>query len=104
MKIQRLLVLTVVLVLGLSSVASGLTRCLRPPHSDAPSRCQVITFADEGMESAVREAIEKPSGSIVYGDVASMAEVKQVRSLKMGDCIDCHRDHNAPTDCVTCHY
>ena len=39
-----------------------------------------------------------------HGDVASMAEVKQVRSLKMGDCLDCHRDYGAPTDCTTCHY
>lgn len=39
-----------------------------------------------------------------HGDVAQMAEVKQVRSLKMGDCVDCHRDYNAPTDCTTCHY
>ena len=39
-----------------------------------------------------------------HGDVASMGEVKQVRSLKMGDCLDCHRDYGAPTDCTTCHY
>lgn len=42
--------------------------------------------------------------STCHGDVAAMAEVNQVRSLKMGDCVDCHRDYNAPTDCTTCHY
>ena len=42
--------------------------------------------------------------STCHGDVAAMAEVKQVRSLKMGDCVDCHRDYSAPTDCTTCHY
>lgn len=42
--------------------------------------------------------------SICHGDVGSMIKVKQVRSLKMGDCVDCHRDNSAPTDCVTCHY
>ena len=42
--------------------------------------------------------------STCHGDVAQMVEVKQVRSLKMGDCVDCHRDYGAPTDCITCHY
>lgn len=42
--------------------------------------------------------------STCHGDVASMTEVKQVRNLKMRDCVDCHRDNNAPTDCTTCHY
>jgi hypothetical protein len=39
-----------------------------------------------------------------HGDVANMAVVEQVRNLKMRDCVDCHRDNNAPTDCTTCHY
>jgi hypothetical protein len=42
--------------------------------------------------------------STCHGDVAAMAEVKQVRSLKMGDCVDCHRDLSAPTECTICHY
>jgi len=42
--------------------------------------------------------------SICHGDVGSMIKVKQVRSLKMGDCVDCHRKNSAPTDCTTCHY
>ena len=39
-----------------------------------------------------------------HGDVGNMAKVKQIRPLKMADCVNCHRDNNAPTDCVTCHY
>jgi hypothetical protein len=42
--------------------------------------------------------------STCHGDVGSMVVVEQVRSLKMGDCVDCHRDNGAPTDCTTCHY
>ena len=42
--------------------------------------------------------------STCHGDVGSMKKVEQVRDLKMGDCVDCHRANNAPTDCVTCHY
>jgi hypothetical protein len=42
--------------------------------------------------------------SICHGDVGGMVKVKQVFPLKMGDCVDCHRDNDAPTDCTTCHY
>lgn len=57
--------------------------------------------------SQVGDAIDiAPSAtcSICHGDVGGMVKVKQVRSLKMGDCVDCHRDNSAPTDCATCHY
>jgi len=39
-----------------------------------------------------------------HGKVESMEQVKQDRSLRMGDCVSCHREWGAPTDCVTCHY
>jgi hypothetical protein len=39
-----------------------------------------------------------------HGDIGSMEVVEQVRNLKMRDCVDCHRDNNAPTDCATCHF
>ncbi len=42
--------------------------------------------------------------TICHGNVGAMETVKQVRPLKMGDCVDCHRDNAAPTDCSTCHY
>ena len=39
-----------------------------------------------------------------HGDVAAMEKVQQVENLKMGDCVSCHKDNGAPTDCTTCHY
>ena len=42
--------------------------------------------------------------STCHGDVASMEEVAQVEPLKMGQCVNCHRDNNAPTDCASCHH
>ena len=47
-----------------------------------------------------------PSGTcaICHGDIGGMVKVKQVRSLKMGDCVECHRRNSAPTDCTACHY
>lgn len=41
--------------------------------------------------------------STCHGDVKSMKQVVQVRRLNMGDCVDCHRQNNAPTECVACH-
>jgi hypothetical protein len=28
---------------------------------------------------------------------------KAGQSLKMGTCLDCHRQNSAPTDCTVCH-
>jgi hypothetical protein len=39
-----------------------------------------------------------------HGDVAEQNYVEQVRDLRMGDCIDCHREWGAPTDRSVCHY
>ena len=38
-----------------------------------------------------------------HGDVKTMTEVRQVRSMNMGDCQSCHRDMSASLDCATCH-
>lgn len=42
--------------------------------------------------------------SVCHGNVAEMARVRQVRSLRMGDCVACHKMNNAPVECSTCHY
>lgn len=39
-----------------------------------------------------------------HGDVASMAIARQVESLSMGWCVDCHTEREASRDCVICHY
>ena len=59
----------------------------------------VIKRAEEQGVSALEATC-----TICHGNVRDMEQIKQERSLKMGDCVDCHRDNNAPTDCVTCHY
>lgn len=41
--------------------------------------------------------------STCHGDIQSMERVHQVRALNMGDCLGCHRENNAPTDCSICH-
>ena len=43
--------------------------------------------------------------SVCHGDVANMTVVKPQagQSLKMGTCLDCHRELNVATDCTICH-
>jgi hypothetical protein len=38
-----------------------------------------------------------------HGDMKVVEKVRQVRSLRMGWCVTCHRENNAPVDCWTCH-
>jgi hypothetical protein len=49
-----------------------------------------------------------------HGEVQTMERVRQVNTLSMGWCVNCHRDANAngikgkkvdaPLDCIACHY
>ena len=39
-----------------------------------------------------------------HGDVATMPQVYQVETLKMGWCISCHVQRRATRDCTACHY
>ena len=39
-----------------------------------------------------------------HGNVETMAKVSRVSSLKMGWCLECHRQEEASVDCLTCHY
>ena len=41
--------------------------------------------------------------AVCHGEVKTMMQVHQVRSLEMGWCVSCHRENKAPTDCWTCH-
>lgn len=39
-----------------------------------------------------------------HGDVGmKQGQVAQVRSLTMGDCLSCHQQRGAPTECMVCH-
>lgn len=43
--------------------------------------------------------------SVCHGNVAAMTEVQPQpgQSLKMGTCVDCHKELNVATDCTICH-
>jgi len=38
-----------------------------------------------------------------HGEVAAMERITRKASLKMGWCLNCHRQHKASIDCWTCH-
>lgn len=38
-----------------------------------------------------------------HGQVPQMDKVERVSSMKMGWCVDCHRDSGASIDCYVCH-
>lgn len=67
-------------------------------HPDLIVNALNLTISPEGTVDASQTC------STCHGAVETMTKVKQVRSLKMGDCVDCHRTNNAPTDCAICHY
>jgi hypothetical protein len=40
-----------------------------------------------------------------HGDISQMALARQVIDVAdMGWCVDCHRENDASTDCLTCHH
>jgi hypothetical protein len=38
-----------------------------------------------------------------HGEVKNMEKIRQVKSLRMGWCITCHRENGGSDDCWTCH-
>ena len=69
-----------------------------PDHVHFVHEAHIRYFSEkEGVE--VGQVCQK-----CHGDVAEMEKVQQVENLKMGDCVSCHKDNGAPTDCTTCHY
>ncbi len=39
-----------------------------------------------------------------HGQIQEMEQVERVSSMKMGWCIDCHRERGANIDCAVCHH
>jgi hypothetical protein len=81
-----------------------------PDHVHFVHEAHVKAFANPDMRSKLAAELgADPSRvgfecSVCHGDVTQMSQVVQVRQLNMGDCVDCHRQNNAPTECTACHY
>ena len=79
-----------------------------PDHTQFVHEPHIRYFTEQadviGLATANDRTALEQTCTICHGEVREMTKVKQERSLKMGDCVDCHRDNDAPTDCTTCHY
>jgi len=42
--------------------------------------------------------------STCHGDIPKMTVAERAVNHTMGFCVNCHRQKNAPNDCLTCHY
>lgn len=74
-----------------------------PDHVHFVHEAHIKYFMEQGF--FMREGVpETAVCSTCHGDVGAMETVQQVESLKMADCVECHRENDAPTDCTTCHY
>ena len=82
-----------------------------PDHVRFVHESHIRYFTQEGTKTLINGETETRAlavdevCSICHGEVAKMEVVKPKRfqSLKMGTCLDCHRENNVPTDCTICH-
>lgn len=42
--------------------------------------------------------------STCHGDIANQTVARRNVDLHMGFCVSCHREKNAPNECITCHF
>ena len=76
-----------------------------PDHVRFVHEAHIRFFTQQDTSDRPTEVKVQAVCSTCHGDVASMTEIKPKRfqSLKMGTCVDCHRENNVPTDCTVCH-
>ena len=84
-----------------------------PDHVRFIHEAHIRYFTDEtiGVKYGINgeEITESPdvaqTCTICHGDVGTKTVVqpKTGQSLKMGTCVDCHRDNSISTDCTVCH-
>lgn len=84
-----------------------------PDHVRFIHEAHIRYFTDETMTAKVGINAEEinqtldvaQTCTICHGDVGTkeVVQPKTGQSLKMGTCLDCHRNNNVPTDCTVCH-
>jgi hypothetical protein len=92
--------------------------CHEVVATDRPEIQKLTQYWEEGREPEWVKVYEVPwhvyfshkrhvkagvDCSNCHGDVTVQTPIRQVRSLKMGWCVSCHRENEASTDCWTCH-
>jgi len=105
---------------GLPSVNTCMT-CHAAIATDKPRIQQITEMSDKGIDLAwqrvykfaepahvkfnhaphIRASVEC---STCHGDIARQTVAQRNVTLDMGFCVSCHREKQAPNDCLTCHY
>jgi len=107
-------------VAGLPSVRVCMG-CHNTIATDKPRIQRITQMRKEGTDLAWQRVFGYPNESHVkfnhaphirkeiacatcHGDIAHQTVAQRNVDLNMGFCVNCHREKNAPTDCLTCHF
>jgi formamidopyrimidine-DNA glycosylase len=107
-------------VAGLPSVRTCMI-CHEAIATDRPRIQQITAMRDKGLDlnwvrvyGYVREAHvkfnhaphirAKVECATCHGNIAEQTVAQRNMDLNMGFCVNCHRENNAPVDCLTCHF
>ena len=107
-------------IAGIPSVKTCMI-CHSQIARDRPLIKEVTAYADKGIEIPWQRVYGFPHESHVkfnhaphvranvdckscHGDLATQTVAERVVDHNMGFCVTCHREKQAPNDCLTCHY
>jgi len=105
---------------GLPSVNTCMI-CHAAIATDKPRIQQITAMSDKAIDLAWQRVYGFPAESHVkfnhaphiranvecstcHGDIAHQTVAQRNVNINMGTCVTCHRQKNAPNDCLTCHY
>jgi len=107
-------------IAGIPSVKTCMI-CHSQIATDKPLIKQVTSYSEKGLEIPwqrvygftheahvrfnhaphIRASVDC---STCHGDVANQTVAERAVDLNMGFCVNCHKQKNAPNDCLTCHF
>jgi hypothetical protein len=107
-------------VAGIPSVKTCMI-CHSQIATDRPLIKEVTSYSDRGIEIPWQRVYGFAQGSHVrfnhaphirakvdcqncHGNLAAMTVAERAVNHTMGFCVSCHREKNAPNDCLTCHF
>jgi len=107
-------------VAGIPSVKTCMI-CHSQIATDRPLIKQVTSYSEKGVEIPWQRVYGFTQGAHIrfnhaphiranvdckacHGDLAAMTVAERAVDHTMGFCVNCHRQKNAPNDCLTCHF